>query len=513
MSSRLVLFRSADLLVVQVAGFASDTCVVTFDSFTDVLTLDRNGFAEDFLRSHQINAIHVISRTNEWYQYAETAAALACVRNATAAYRRVVTYGISMGGYAAIRLAGLAGAQCALALAPQFSILRDTAAFEYRWATAAGQINPVWENTLPLPALADAYVVFDPLSIDSIHADLYAATGFRFTAIQLRGAGHQTAGFLLEVGLLQDFVLAVCLGPIDAPALEQEAWRRRRLSPQHRLALAHRVRSPAWRLALVHRAVELAPGQARLLGQLGVAFRQAGRLDEAVAAHLEALALLPGHPALLAEYSITLAARGEDRDALAALEQACKTVGEAAHAPLLGVLRARLAGPSSDGNRRITSCDPGAIPLHGTPASMTEAGQCGIVLFGPFVEVQPGRYEVEFTVTARPGPPPGLVRRMAAGLLDRRITCVLDVAIHSGRTRLARRRLSVAAVRASPDGRFRLTFTMPEWTTCEFRVFAWGRIGLIIQPTRPCRLIERVGRTPPGLRPAILARQPDRQPP
>ena len=122
---------------------------------------------------------------------------------------------------------------------------------------------------------------------------------------------------------------------------------------------------------------------------------------------------------------------------------------------------------------------------------MTEAGQSGNVLFGPFLELRPGWYEVEFTVTVSPSTSFGWVHRIAAVLLDRRIACVLEVTIHSGQLRLAHRKLSVATLRATSDGRFRLRFEMPGWTVCEFRVFARGTVGLMVQPTRPCRLIKR----------------------
>ena len=107
--ARPLLFDGADVRVKDARLFGSPAVFVTFTSWTDDLTLDREGFAEAFLRGEGVDAVHVISRDNRWWQHAETLPAMAAVRAATAGYARVVTYGSSMGAYAAVRLAGAGG--------------------------------------------------------------------------------------------------------------------------------------------------------------------------------------------------------------------------------------------------------------------------------------------------------------------------------------------------------------------------------------------------------------------
>jgi len=127
------IFRSSELAVRSVCDFGSKTCVVTFDGYTDIRTLDRPGFGEGFFQSHQIDAIHILSRENDWYQYPELPSAARTVAELVKRYDRVVAYGSSMGAYAAIRFGGLAGASVALAISPQFSIDPRVARFERRW--------------------------------------------------------------------------------------------------------------------------------------------------------------------------------------------------------------------------------------------------------------------------------------------------------------------------------------------------------------------------------------------
>ena len=67
MPAAIELYRSADLLVRARIGFNSPYCLVTFGSYTDNRTLTRDGFGEAFLVSRSVNAIHILSRDNDWY--------------------------------------------------------------------------------------------------------------------------------------------------------------------------------------------------------------------------------------------------------------------------------------------------------------------------------------------------------------------------------------------------------------------------------------------------------------
>ncbi len=346
------LFRSANLAVRQQAGFSAACCVVTFDSFSDHRTLDRPGFGEAFFRSRGIDAIHVLSAENDWYQYPEMEAAMLPVHIATRGYRRVVTYGSSMGGYAAIRLAGLAGAHCALALSPQFSVDPSVVQFERRWRETSERFKPVWEQRLPLPVLDEAYLVYDPQDLDGWHAALFQPA-FSFTSVPLPQAGHTVSGYLQEVGLLQDLVLAVCHGTFDAGALVAEAWRRRERSPQHLVARAEQSRDPAERLGLLEAAVRMAPTQVACVSSLAMELSRAGRFAEALAWHRTAIAMDPTHPGRLILYVNTLEKSGDYAGALAALEQVVATAGS--NPPLLGRLqglRKRLTAGERAGRRR-----------------------------------------------------------------------------------------------------------------------------------------------------------------
>lgn len=96
------LNRSAELLVRARTGRESAYCVVTFHSYTDHRTL----YGEGFVASWWVNAIHVLSRDNDWYLLPDIELALDAAKKAARHFERVSTYGSSM---APTRRSALAG--------------------------------------------------------------------------------------------------------------------------------------------------------------------------------------------------------------------------------------------------------------------------------------------------------------------------------------------------------------------------------------------------------------------
>jgi pimeloyl-ACP methyl ester carboxylesterase len=94
---------------------------------------DMPGFGQSFLRKHGINAVHVLVSRSHWYQTPEMEGALAFIRHIAKDYHRVVTYGSSMGGYAAIKFGPEVRANAAVAISPQYSIDPAKAPFEKRF--------------------------------------------------------------------------------------------------------------------------------------------------------------------------------------------------------------------------------------------------------------------------------------------------------------------------------------------------------------------------------------------
>jgi tetratricopeptide (TPR) repeat protein len=285
------LFRSNDLLVRRVAGYGGPLCYVTFASYTDERTLDRPGFGEEYFRGRGIDAIHVLSRENRWYQHPELTEALAAVAAATAGYERVIAYGSSMGGFAALRYGVLAGAAVGLALSPQYSVDPAVAPFDRRWADDIARI--AFRDDADLPALPVQYVAYDSRDRhDRRHFDLFAARSLTI-GVPVPHGGHPVGSYLVETDMLRTLLEQVERGSFDHKAHAWELRRRRRRSGHYFYILAHRVppHRPRQKVALARLAVETQGDNPLYRSQLGNALDAAGDFDAAYEVHSEAIAM------------------------------------------------------------------------------------------------------------------------------------------------------------------------------------------------------------------------------
>ena len=303
------MYRSHDLLVIARTGYETSFCVVTFDSFTDRRTLDREGFGEGFFASRGVNAIHVLSRDNDWYLLPDIELALDAAAKATASFDRVLAYGSSMGAYAAIRLGGLAGASTAIALSPQFSIDPRLVPFENRWDPDARRLDYEIERRLALKGfVASADVFYDPADRDARHVELYRDR-LEVRDVRLPDCGHPVTGFLAEVGLLRRAVMEAAQGRLDRAAFEREALEMRGRAPQYYATLALRPGPPQKKLELARRAYELFADDAGYVARYAQALGIAGRDDDAIAKFDEAMGIESDHLTVLTRLCDFLASR------------------------------------------------------------------------------------------------------------------------------------------------------------------------------------------------------------
>ena len=291
------LFRSNDLLVRRVGGFGGPICYVTFDSYTDHRTLDRPGFGEHHFRARGIDAVHVLSRDNHWYQYPELDEALAAVARTTADYDRVIAYGSSMGGFAALHYGAICGATVGIALSPQYTVDPAVVPFDRRWAEDVARIS---FREGALPPLDCPYIVYDPLDPhDARHFELFAAR-WPVIGIPVRHGGHPVAAYLLETDLLGALLRGVEAGPVDATAFARELRNRRRRSGHYFSILAQRVPAhrPRQKVALAELAVATHRDNPLYHMQLASALDAAGEFDAAYGIHQRAITMTNGgfHP-------------------------------------------------------------------------------------------------------------------------------------------------------------------------------------------------------------------------
>jgi tetratricopeptide (TPR) repeat protein len=305
-----------------------DVCVVTFDSYNDVATLDRAGFGEHFFAGRGMDAIHVISARNDWYQHEGTLAALVAIRDAVRNYARVLTYGSSMGGYAAIRFAGQVGADTALALSPQYSIDPRRMPLENRWVEAQ-TIRFRDELEQPICGVRRTVVCYDSRSIDAAHVERIALE-CAIERVRLPYAGHPATSYLSELGLLGSLVDELVEDRLDPLVFEREARASRARSGKYFDTLALRLAQsrPHASIQMSRHAVRCNPADPAYWQTLAERLASVGEFGEAETLQRAAWFERPSQPLYAHRLSLILAQQGKYEEAI---ELASRAVELAPH--------------------------------------------------------------------------------------------------------------------------------------------------------------------------------------
>ncbi len=326
------LYSSPTLQVTRRADHGSPVMVITFQSFIDAHEPRSRGFGEDFLATAGFDAIHVSSRSNAWYQYADMPAALAAIDAAAGGAMRV-TYGLSMGAYAAIRFAQALRAERVVAISPQFSIDRRLAPFETRWAEFSDSIAFVCD--WPAPNAADTQAtgievaaIYDPHNLDRRHVALIERR-LPVRHVLVPYGGHPVTALLQEAGMLSGLVLDLLHNRFDSAAFAAALAGHAPRSAVYHVNLANSLPryKQARRIALHQRAAELAPEDHYIQRDLGFALIAARRYDEAVQRLQSCLDGYPTDPITAFALSRALSLSGRHADAVTAAEAAVRHGG------------------------------------------------------------------------------------------------------------------------------------------------------------------------------------------
>ena len=327
------LYRSNNIVVRQVGAPSSDRWVITFDHHSIGNGFNRPGFGEQFLQANNIPAIHVLGRGNDWYQYDDIFAAIDAIRTATIGATRKITYGSSMGGYAALRCADAIGAHGVLALSPQWSINPSYVKWENRWSQDAHRIR--WNSALDgvLRCPVRPVLVYDPtLLFDRRHADLIAAST-PSSLITVPYGGHPASTFLGEIGLLPALLQSVLQDCLDEAALMAEIKKRRSGSSVYLGALAERQPTvrPHTAIALARRACAARPDGTLAMLSLARILSRSGEHSESIALHRKIVAATERLSIYLVPFAEALMAAGEYREALTVAREVVDTLPDVSH--------------------------------------------------------------------------------------------------------------------------------------------------------------------------------------
>lgn len=232
----MTLFDSPELEVFH-DDRGSDCVLVTFN--------DRAFEAEGqpywgyrLARTLGFSALGIKSKAQNWFPPAAMAAAAAQIAPLVARHRFSIGFGNSMGGYAALKYAGLLGTSASVAISPQISIdPADVGRFDRRYRAHFDPSLHAGMRITQGNLAGKVFVIHDPLyGVDQHHVDALVATGYPIGLAPAYHTDHHCLTCLADSAALRE-IFAACRGD-DLVAMRATIARKIRKAPRRRLILA-----------------------------------------------------------------------------------------------------------------------------------------------------------------------------------------------------------------------------------------------------------------------------------
>ncbi|WP_158747797.1 hypothetical protein [Acidisphaera sp. L21] len=292
-----VVYEDEDILVI----FDRDENIDCFVTFTGVGDHKRKGFGQDFIKKNRYSGLFFVSKWNHWYQTQSMPEALtrAVAVLDRHSFKTIIGYGSSMGGYGVISNSSSLKLARAILVAPQFSIDAAKVPFEKRWRAEANKLVFSRDDMASqINKSTKKSILFDPVSIDRLHADLFAQ--FPNTElVSIPMGGHVPARVLQDIGLLQTTIMGLANDSFDRKAFlaRLHADRRKSKTYWHALYEAASPRRPNVALYAAERSLALAPAEPVMLLHRANLLTRVRRFEDALVAAEAVVAAVPQHPA------------------------------------------------------------------------------------------------------------------------------------------------------------------------------------------------------------------------
>ena len=212
-----------------------DTLIVTFTNRHWAGKGATDFWGHKFLSKRGFPAMGIMGAAADWFPEAETRALIDAVRatGVLDTYRRIVTYGYSMGGYGAVKYASQLGSAASLSMSPQVSIdPKDVGRFDRRYRLHYSEALHPDMIVKASDAAPVNYAVYDPrFEPDRRHVELLAEVA-PVVPVNAACSQHSSAMLLTESGAAEDLLRLV---------LDDEGDKQRRAR-----AIVRRARHGSW---------------------------------------------------------------------------------------------------------------------------------------------------------------------------------------------------------------------------------------------------------------------------
>jgi hypothetical protein len=215
-NEREIIFKSEHLTVVC-SDYGTRTVIATFNGLAE-RARGTYFWGDHVLERVGASAVGFVSARPNWFPPADMAAAIEAVRARTLG-RRIVTYGNSQGGYAALKFGGALGADLAVAFCPQWSINpADVAGFDRRFMRHYRPQLRNGERIEQQDLCPNNIVVYDPAEYsDRLNAEKIVSLG-RTAAVLSPFSLHGAISLISEGGTGRALVSLLMREAPAAPA-------------------------------------------------------------------------------------------------------------------------------------------------------------------------------------------------------------------------------------------------------------------------------------------------------
>ncbi|WP_424138805.1 tetratricopeptide repeat protein [Roseomonas chloroacetimidivorans] len=300
-----IVFDS-DLLQAVYEPHGSKLLLITFAPFRFKLApLDFWG--KKFASNAKISILGFVAKTENWYPQSAMKAAIHASLPRIARYREVVTYGSSMGAYAALKYGAALNAGTAVAFAPQYSIDPDDGIQGSEFTMFFRRELHLGMRISPGDAPFNSFIFYDSaLRFDDLSAKAIQQSNSGVKLIGLPSTGHECIRMFASTALTSNLLhLCVKRDEVEVRRLVRQV---RSTSTVRMAGLARRLvsRDLDGAMELVHRGAGAFADRelGNFLNDASVAYLRRGDVNHARNIAMRAHALIPSR----ATYMRTLAA-------------------------------------------------------------------------------------------------------------------------------------------------------------------------------------------------------------
>jgi pimeloyl-ACP methyl ester carboxylesterase len=209
-----------------------------------------------YLRSRGYSLLGVKPVHADWYRSAELHRFFESpqLQGWLSTFDRVIFYGCSMGGYAAVAFSRAFPGAEVIAMSPQSTLDRRTTGWDpgFPEGQAADWEGAFSDAADSMPFLSRLWLVYDPTDgFDRLHVG--RLRGPKTVCLPMMLTGHNTASALQQLDLLK-WVFDAVAEELLTPSLFHQMLRQRREHPLYFLYLSRRVHSQACKAAALERA-------------------------------------------------------------------------------------------------------------------------------------------------------------------------------------------------------------------------------------------------------------------